>query len=263
MAKKSEQVSALFVVYDADGTHIGELLYMLRKLLGIAHCAACDITHGPRREKPEFTRLKSVGWNVPLYNIHRNEMDHALRTAVEGNLPAVAARTLEGGNILLLGPKQLDDCDGSVSILETAINAALAGASLSTPPFPPHHPNDRIGRRKQPSEYPASLQFAVAGTEYNDLSSENNAELGRAVSSKLNILQEDWASISSSDTESHEDHRLSKRRKLPSGIPSEFNEESQLVGANARSKKPKQNSLVHLSSDSDDSDAVVPLWRDV
>jgi hypothetical protein len=136
---RSEPIVALFVVYDADGTHIGELLYMIRKLLGISHCSACEITHGPRTEKPEFTKLKALGWNVPLHNIHRDEMDAPLARSIGAVLPAVAARTASGRDILLLGPQQLDDCYGSVEMLEASVNAALAGSNLSSPPFPPQN----------------------------------------------------------------------------------------------------------------------------
>jgi hypothetical protein len=130
-------VTALYIVYDADGTRAGELLYMLRKAMGIAHCAACDITHGPRVEKPEFTALKSTGWSVPMHNIHRDEMHAALAASVGATLPVVAAATDDGGYVVLLNPRQLDDCEGMVPVLERSVNAALAGAGLFLPPFPP------------------------------------------------------------------------------------------------------------------------------
>lgn len=128
---------ALYIVYDADGTRAGELMYMLRKTLGIAHCAACDITHGPRVEKPEFTALKAAGWSVPMHNIHRDEMAPALAAAVGDALPVVAAATEDGGHVMLMTPRQLDDCEGLVPVLERSINAALAGAGLFVPPFAP------------------------------------------------------------------------------------------------------------------------------
>jgi len=69
-------LKALYIVYDADGTVAGEMLYLLRKWLGKGHCAACDITHGPRKVKPEWTSLQRTGWlGVPLFNIHRDEME--------------------------------------------------------------------------------------------------------------------------------------------------------------------------------------------
>ena len=58
-------IRSLHVIYDADGSITGELVYMAKKLLGLAHCAACEITHGPRAENPEFTALKRGRWRVP------------------------------------------------------------------------------------------------------------------------------------------------------------------------------------------------------
>lgn len=133
-------VRALYIVYDADGTRTGEAMYMLRKFLGIAHCAACDITHGPRVEKPEFTELKTAGWNVPVRNIHRDEMSAPLAHSVGASLPVVAAEIDDGGFVVLLGPRQLDDCEGRVPVLERSVNAALAGAGLHVPSFPPFPP---------------------------------------------------------------------------------------------------------------------------
>lgn len=110
----SSQVLSLYVIYNADGTLTGEFLYMAKKALGLAHCAACDITHGPRREKPEFTALKTTtGWTVPLINIHRDEMDETMDVCVNGILPCVVART-DNGDFLLVRPQELEECASSV-----------------------------------------------------------------------------------------------------------------------------------------------------
>lgn len=130
--RQSQRVLSLHVIYDADGSLTGELVYMAKKLLGIAHCAACDITHGPRREKPEFTQLKAVGWNVPFHNIHRDEMDEAMREAVAGVLPCVVART-EGKDVLVVGPKQLDECQGDIALFEAAVNIGISRTGLLSP----------------------------------------------------------------------------------------------------------------------------------
>ena len=132
MAPFRDTIDALYVIYDADGTPTGELIYMVKKLLGIAHCAACDITHGPRREKPEFTHLKASAWAVPLHNIHRDEMDLEMKQSVAGVLPCVVAKLPEDHHILL-GPQELEMCGGDVRLFENAVNEAAMGASLYLP----------------------------------------------------------------------------------------------------------------------------------
>ncbi|GJD10117.1 hypothetical protein Gasu2_43290 [Galdieria sulphuraria] len=124
--RKIVSLEALYIVYDADGTVAGELLYLLRKWLGKGHCAACDITHGPRKVKPEWTILQKTGWlGVPLFNIHRDEMEPKLRSAVSCALPCVAALVDNGDYVLLLQPEDLESCKGQVSKLQEKIVEAL------------------------------------------------------------------------------------------------------------------------------------------
>lgn len=130
------EVLELVVVYDADGTVSGEFIYMTKKLLGLGHCAACDITHGPRKEKPEFTALKKRGWGVPLLNIHRNEMDHALAGALRTHLPCVGARLVDGTVRLLLDRDLLHACGGDVDAFRIAVDDALVDQALRVPPPP-------------------------------------------------------------------------------------------------------------------------------
>lgn len=119
-------LKALYIVYDADGTVAGEMLYLLRKWLGKGHCAACDITHGPRKVKPEWTSLQRTGLlGVPLFNIHRDEMEPKLRAAVSCALPCVAALVDSGEYVLLLRPEDLESCNGEVPKLQEKILEAL------------------------------------------------------------------------------------------------------------------------------------------
>jgi len=76
LENKNIALESLYIVYDADGTVPGEVFYLLRKWFGKRHCAACDITHGPKTVKPEWNTLQTTGWlGVNLFNIHRDEMD--------------------------------------------------------------------------------------------------------------------------------------------------------------------------------------------
>ncbi len=130
----SREIGELVMVYDADGSLSGELIYITKKLLGFGHCAACTISHGTRKEKPEFTALKQKGWGVPLRNIHRDEMDESLDSALRGQLPCIAARLVSGEVLLLLGHEQLDKCSGDVPTFRAAVDSALEEQNLIMPP---------------------------------------------------------------------------------------------------------------------------------
>lgn len=110
-------------VYDADGGLLGELAYLTGRILGIAHCALCEITHGPAGEKPalQATRL-SLG--VPLAMTHRNEVPPHLRVLTEGRTPCVVGET-DSGWQLVLGRADLEACRGDVLCLEAALRRAV------------------------------------------------------------------------------------------------------------------------------------------
>lgn len=131
MTALAPPVESLYVIYDADGTRTGELIYMAKKLLGVAHCAACDITHGPRREKPEFTELKET-WPVPVYNIHRDEMDSHMCAAVDNVLPCVVART-QRADVRVMAPEQLESCAGDVVQFARRVTECVHAAELAMP----------------------------------------------------------------------------------------------------------------------------------
>ena len=73
----------LLVVYDADGSLVGEISYIVGHALGLRECAACDITHQPfsLRGKPEGGWEKK-DWRdakkrlgLPVVQLHRDELD--------------------------------------------------------------------------------------------------------------------------------------------------------------------------------------------
>ncbi len=121
-------------VYHADGGAVGEVRYVLGKLLGTAHCSLCDITHSPVRRKPEWDRMVAR-LGIPVTLVHLNEQAADVRgaTAVTGS-PVVLGRTSEGTLVPLLTPDRLDGLVGSVGDFEAALRAALAQpAARSTP----------------------------------------------------------------------------------------------------------------------------------
>lgn len=126
----SNRIQSLHIVYDADGTRTGEIIYIVKKFLGVAHCSACDITHGPRCEKPEFTDMKH-NFPVPMFNIHRDEMDQQMTQTVAENLPCVVART-DMCDVLLLNAEALENCNGDVELFEQQLyrGAELCGLAL-------------------------------------------------------------------------------------------------------------------------------------
>ena len=121
----------LIVVYDADGTFVGEITYIAGSLLGIRHCSACDITHslsqigqGTGGEKPAWTALKKT-LPIPVIQLHRNDLDAAKWGSLIEQVPLIVGERKDGSLELVCSNAELQNCQGSVEQLEVLIEQAL------------------------------------------------------------------------------------------------------------------------------------------
>jgi hypothetical protein len=114
-------------IYNADGTLTGEVAYVVGKLLGRAHCALCDITHGIR-EKQEWKACRAA-LPVPFDTIHRDERTPELAALTGADLPCVVAETTRG-LALLLTRVDLERCEGNPEALVDALEAAAQRLAL-------------------------------------------------------------------------------------------------------------------------------------
>ena len=127
MTSSASDIVRLVAVYDADGSWRGELSYVLRKRIGRASCALCDITHGRVRERSDWRACKEQ-LTLPIVTYHRDDQPGALRAAFGGvALPFVAGEQSDGGYVLLVDAAGLQQCAGSPGRLVEAVQAALDG----------------------------------------------------------------------------------------------------------------------------------------
>jgi hypothetical protein len=117
------RVTRLTGVYDAEGSLLGELRYVVGHALGRRHCALCEVTHGRLREKPAWREARER-LPVPFTAVHLDEQDAAERAVAEGRTPCVLAHTSEGVE-LLLGPDEIATCRGEPGLLAEALQRAL------------------------------------------------------------------------------------------------------------------------------------------
>ena len=119
---------ALVGVYDADHTLVGEAAYVLGKLVGLRHCALCDVTHSPVRRKPAWDAF-AAGLDVPFELLHRDERDADLAAATP-RLAAVVARLADGSYRPLLGPEELDQARGDIAAFAEILARARAASGV-------------------------------------------------------------------------------------------------------------------------------------
>jgi hypothetical protein len=110
-------------VYNADGSVRGELVYLVGRLRGTAHCALCEVTHGRLRRRPDFDaacrRLP-----VPLELRHRNEIDQSLVDLINGRYPCIVV--FDPDPEMLLTPNDIELCSGEPDALVARVTEALA-----------------------------------------------------------------------------------------------------------------------------------------
>lgn len=119
-------VDEIIGIYNADGSLMGELRFVVGWLAGRAHCALCDITHSLVREKGAF---KATRERYALRTLHRDEQPADLARFTAGRTPCVVARTAEG-YVELMDGAALAACAKSVDRFEAALEAALDANDL-------------------------------------------------------------------------------------------------------------------------------------
>ena len=121
-------LTSLIGVYQADGGPVGEAKYVIGKLLGLAHCALCDITHSPVRRKPVWDRMVAR-LGIPFTLLHLNELPEDVADGVRRwGAPAVLGRCADGTLTVVVGPEELERQDGSVDRFEGTLLTALEQA---------------------------------------------------------------------------------------------------------------------------------------
>lgn len=113
------------MIYNANGTFLGELTFIAKKLFKQTSCGACDITHSftEMGEKKEFKQCRAR-LGITLNCIHSNDMDDILSQNVK-ELPILVKR--EATSIKIVFTKsELDAFRGSVSEFEVAFQKKIA-----------------------------------------------------------------------------------------------------------------------------------------
>lgn len=124
-------IQRLIGIYNANGTLRGEISYWVGARLGRAHCALCDITHGPVKKRRGWQQCEA-GLPVPFATFHLDDQPDAVRTLLGDTAPGVVADT-DRGLIELLGPAAIEACAASPSNLADALTEAARSAGLDWP----------------------------------------------------------------------------------------------------------------------------------
>ena len=135
--KRDIQVFALF---NAEGSLLGELQYVLGKCLGRESCALCDISHGWNPLGKSAWRKHSATEPNIIW-LHRDEAPESLLNAVVGELPCVVAD--HGHRVeMLLDSDTLKACEGDFAIFTELLEEKLRALHKTQAPASQKHPKD-------------------------------------------------------------------------------------------------------------------------
>ena len=112
-------------VYNAEGTIVGELRYVIGRFLGTAHCALCDITHGALLEKRAHREFRGQ-LSVPLRFVHLDDQGKALASVTKEAKPCVVGRCGEAWHIVI-DHQALTACAGEVEAFRRLVEQVLEG----------------------------------------------------------------------------------------------------------------------------------------
>jgi hypothetical protein len=101
-------------IYNADGTVLGEISSVAKKLAGRGSCALCDITHGWTGRKKSFDSACTSA-SIEIELLHRDEATPE-QLAAATSLPAVIAQR-ENTWVKILGPSDLEECQKDSEVL--------------------------------------------------------------------------------------------------------------------------------------------------
>lgn len=116
----------ILLVYNADGGVRGEIVYFLKKGLGIAKCELCTITHRGLSERDPWRECRR-GIDADVVGLHRNELSDAERRFIAGRYPCVVSDDA-GELVMVLGPESFGPLMGDPKKLANAIHEHLGTA---------------------------------------------------------------------------------------------------------------------------------------
>ncbi|WP_227428817.1 hypothetical protein [Psychrobacter sp. I-STPA6b] len=102
----------IVAVYNANGGIMGELSYVIGKVLGNTHCALCDISHGNSIKAKAQWRERVASFPIPVQAVHINEMDEATQKASQGQSPVVVYLDGKNDHIIMIA-EELESCQAS------------------------------------------------------------------------------------------------------------------------------------------------------
>jgi hypothetical protein len=116
VSKTSSPIVALFGIYDADATIVGEVSYWIGARFGIRHCSLCDITHSLFTQKSEWQQCQkrlAQEHRVDFQAYHRNDAPVQVLKVASGKYPVVISKDASGNYSIFMDNPAIENCGKS------------------------------------------------------------------------------------------------------------------------------------------------------
>jgi len=113
----------IICVYDAKGSFIGEITYLLKKYFSNYVCAMCDITHNNISKKREWVE-KVKKYKYHITTMHIDEQTKNLREFTHNITPCVVG-IYDGEKKILMNDEELLSIKGDVNLFFERLNEKI------------------------------------------------------------------------------------------------------------------------------------------
>ena len=102
----------IYGIYNANGGIVGELKYVIGKIIRSQHCELCDITNNLLLTKKLWKQFID-GLSIPFTLLHLNEQPIDIATYTAGKTPCIILKK-DGQFSMMLDMEALGECEGDV-----------------------------------------------------------------------------------------------------------------------------------------------------
>jgi len=121
--KMPNKTLKIYSIYNAEGSILGEITYLWKKLFLDFDCSLCNISHNTFTEKQLWKKEMSK-FKYKLEMLHLDEQPEDLQMFTKDFTPCVVSKDESGFN-LIMNRDQLNELNGSVHLFFKELNAKL------------------------------------------------------------------------------------------------------------------------------------------
>jgi hypothetical protein len=119
------KLNSIYIVYNANGSLIGEVTFLIKKAFNRTSCSACDLTHSfsSMGERNEWKACKKR-LPIPVHQVHLDELTDKgpgiSEKVQEVGAPCVLGVFEDKSVVTLMGRQHLDEINGQIDKFEAA-----------------------------------------------------------------------------------------------------------------------------------------------